>query len=213
MKIKISKVLVLLIILSIVGTMFVYSSLPEKIPTHFNFKGEVDNYSNKSSALFTGFLPLIIYLLMIAMPKIDPKRASYQKHKKAYDITKIIIVLFMIMLHWLIILYSLGFNINIGMFVRIAVGILFIVIGNFMSQIRHNYSFGIKTPWTLANETVWKKTHRVGAFSFLIGGLILIASSFFNGIIGEIALILSIAIAAFYPMVYSYVAYRNISKE
>lgn len=210
---KISKVLILLMILSILGTVFVYSSLPEKIPTHFNFKGEVDNYSNKSSALITGFLPLIIYLLMVVMPKIDPKRKSYQKHKKAYDIIKIIIVLFMIILHWLTILYSLGFSINIGMFVKIAIGTLFIVIGNFMSQIRPNYFFGIKTPWTLANETVWKKTHRVGAFSFLIGGVILMTSAFFNGTIGVIALILAIAIAGFYPVIYSYVVYRDIIKE
>lgn len=209
---KKNSILIVLIVLSILGTVLVYSSLPEKIPTHFNFKGEVDQYSNKSAAFFTGLLPLIIYLFMIIIPKIDPKRSSYIKHKKAYDITKIIIILFGIMIHWLIILYSLGFNINVGMFVRIAIGLLFIVIGNFMGQIRQNYSFGIKTPWTLANETVWKKTHRVGGFSFLIGGLILIASSFFNGPIAVVSLIAAIVIAAFYPMVYSYIEYKKITK-
>ncbi|WP_432406123.1 SdpI family protein [Wukongibacter sp. M2B1] len=207
---KISKILIVLIILSIIGTVLVYSSLPEKVPTHFNFKGEVDKYSDRSSVFFTGILPLIIYVLMIVVPKIDPKKRSYQKHEKAYSITKTTIILFCIMMHWLMIMYSLGFNVNVGMIVRMAIGTLFIVMGNFMGQIRQNYSFGIKTPWTLADKTVWKKTHRVGGFSFIVGGIILIASSFFNGIIGMIALIVAIAISAFYPMLYSYIVYRKI---
>ncbi len=210
---KISKILVFLMILSILGTIFVYSSLPEKIPGHFNFKGEVDRYDDKTSVIFTGLLPLGIYLLMIFLPKIDPKRNSYKKHKKAYDMVKIIMVIFMIMLHWMIIFYSLGFNIDIGIIVRIGVGILLIVLGNFMSQIRQNYFFGIKTPWTLANETVWKKTHRTGAFSFIIAGLILIASAPFNGIIAQAAFMAFIAIAVFYPVIYSYIIFRKISKE
>ena len=81
-----------------------------------------------------------------------------------------------------------------------------------MSQIRHNYFFGIKTLWTLANETVWKKTHRVGAFSFIIGGLILLVSSFFNGTIAAVSLIAAIVIAVFYPMIYSYIEYKKITK-
>ncbi|WP_432662123.1 SdpI family protein [Wukongibacter baidiensis] len=210
---KINKILVFLMIISILGTIFVYSSLPERIPGHFNFKGEVDRYDDKISVFFTALLPLAIYLLMLFLPKIDPKRKSYQKHKKAYDISKTIMVIFMVMLHWVIILYSLGFNIDVGIIVRVGVGILFIVLGNFMSQIRHNYFFGIKTPWTLSNETVWKKTHRVGAFSFIVAGLIMIASSPFSGIMAQASLITAIAVAALYPIVYSYIVYRKISKE
>lgn len=208
---KINKVLLLLMILSILGTALVYSSLPEEIPGHFNIRGEVDRYDNKISIFFTALLPLAIYILMLFLPKIDPKRNSYEKHKKAYDMTKIIMVLFLIVIHWVGIAYSLGFKFNVGSFVTIAVGIMFIVIGNFMTQVRQNYFFGIKTPWTLANETVWKKTHRVGGFSFLIGGIIILVSSFFsNGLVTSIALIAAIIIAVFYPVIYSYIEYRRI---
>ena len=209
---NVNKTLIFLMILSILGTMFVYTSLPEEIPGHFNFRGEVTRYDNKISVFFTALLPLAIYVLMLFLPKIDPKRDSYEKHKKAYDMTKLIIVLFLVVLHWTIISYSLGFNLNIGHFVRIAIGIMFIVIGNFMAQVRQNYFFGIKTPWTLANESVWKKTHRVGGFSFLIGGIIIIVSSFFNGIISLVSLIVAIFIAAIYPIVYSYIEYKKISE-
>jgi uncharacterized membrane protein len=100
---------------------------------------------------------------------------------------------------------SLGFNINVAMVVRIGIGLLFIVIGNFMSQIRQNYFFGVRTPWTLANETVWKKIHRIGGFSFMIEGIILIISSFFIGIIALVLFIAAIGIATFYPTIYSYI--------
>lgn len=210
---KINSLLIILIVLSLLGTLLVFDRLPDKVPGHFNIKGEVDRYDNKGVLIFTGSLPLIIYLLMVFLPKIDPKKSSYLKHKKAYKMTQVIIIIFFIMIQWIMIMVALGFNINVGMVVRIGVGILFIVIGNFMSQIRQNYFFGIKTPWTLANETVWKKTHRAGAFSFLIGGLILIASSFTYGTIAAISLISAIAIAGFYPIIYSYIVYKKISKE
>lgn len=149
---------------------------------------------------------------MTILPKIDPKKNSYLKHKKAYNIAKYFTVLFIIAVHWMIILYSLGFNINIGVFVRLFIGIMFIVIGNYMGQIRHNYFFGIRTPWTLANEIVWKKTHRVASFSFMISGIIFIASVFLNGVATVIAFVAAMVVAMLYPIIYSYVEYKKISK-
>lgn len=210
---KINSLLIILIILSILGTALIYDRLPEEIPGHINFKGEVDRYDSKETIIFTGLLPLIIYLLMVFLPKIDPKRKSYLKHKKAYEITKTVIIIFIIIIQWAMISLALGFNINVGLFTRIGIGILFVILGNFMSQIRHNYFFGIKTPWTLANETVWKKTHRVGGFSFIIAGIIMFVSAFFNGTIAQISLIAAIVIAAIYPMIYSYIEFRKITKS
>lgn len=209
---KINSLLIILIILSILGTAFVYNRLPEEIPGHINLRGEVDRYDGKETVIFTGLLPLIIYLLMVFLPRIDPKRKSYLKHKKAYEITKTLIIIFIIIIQWAMISLALGFDINIGLFVKIGVGLFFIVLGNFMGQIRHNYFFGIKTPWTLSNETVWKKTHRVGGFSFMIAGVIMFISIFFNGMIAELALIAAIVIAAIYPIIYSYIEFRKITK-
>lgn len=210
---EMNKLLIVLIILSILGTVLVYDMLPDKIPGHIGLNGEVDRYDSKETIILTSILPLIIYLLMVFLPKIDPKRSSYLKHKKAYEITKVLIIIFIIMIQWVMIMLALGFNINVGMIVRIGVGLLFIVMGNYMSQIRQNYLFGIKTPWTLANEIVWKKTHRVGAFSFIIGGIILIGTSFFNGPIAAVSLIAAIIISTFYPMIYSYIEYKRVCKK
>lgn len=210
---KINKLIVLLILLSIIGTFMIYSQLPDQVPGHFNFKGEVDRYDSKSSLLFTGALPLILYVMMIVLPKIDPKRHSYAKHEKAYGIIKTIIVVFMILIHWTTILFSLGFNVKVGMIVRIGVGILFIILGNYMGQIRHNYFLGIKNPWTLANETVWRKTHRVGGIAFVASGLLLAFTAFLNGTIAIVVFIASLTIAVVFPTIYSYIEFNKISNK
>ncbi|GAG67882.1 unnamed protein product [marine sediment metagenome] len=212
MTFKIQKGMIILILISMIATFFIYSSLPEKIPMHWNIKGEINSYGGKSFVWFTALLPLIIYLLMIYVPEIDPKRESYKKHKKAYEILMNILVPFFIVVHWITIFSALGHQISVGRIIPIGVGILFIVIGNYMGQIRPNYTFGIKIPWTLANETVWKKTHRVGSFAFILSGLIFIIAGIINKPFSFILAISSIFVALIYTGVYSYLEYKKIHR-
>jgi len=212
MTFKIQKGMIILILISMIATFFIYSSLPEKIPMHWNIKGEINSYGGKSFVWFTALLPLVIYLLMIYVPEIDPKRESYKKHKKAYEILMNILVPFFIVVHWITIFSALGHQISVGRIIPIGVGILFIVIGNYMGQIRPNYTFGIKIPWTLANETVWKKTHRVGSFAFILSGLIFIIAGIINKPFSFILAISSIFVTLIYTSVYSYLEYKKIHR-
>jgi len=210
MTFKIHKEIIILILMSIIATAFIYSSLPEKIPSHWNIRGEIDSYNNKSFVWFTSLLPLGIYLLMIYIPEIDPRRESYKKHKKAYKILMNILVLFFIVIHWITIFSALGHQISVARIIPIGVGILFIVIGNYMGQIRPNYTFGIKIPWTLADETVWRKTHRVGSFAFILSGLIFIIAGIINKSYSFVLAMSSIFITLIYTFVYSYLEYKKI---
>jgi len=210
MTFKIHKGIIILILMSIIATAFIYSSLPEKIPSHWNIRGEIDSYNNKSFVWFTSLLPLGIYLLMIYIPEIDPRRESYKKHKKAYKILMNILVLFFIVIHWITIFSALGHQIRVARIIPIGVGILFIVIGNYMGQIRPNYTFGIKIPWTLADETVWRKTHRVGSFAFILSGLIFIIAGIINKSYSFVLAMSSIFITLIYTFVYSYLEYKKI---
>jgi uncharacterized membrane protein len=210
MTFKIRKGMTILILISIIATIFIYTSLPEKIPTHWNIKGEIDAYGSKSFIWFTALLPFAIYLLMIYIPEIDPKRESYKKHKKAYEILINILVPFFIMIHWITIFSALGYPVSITRIIPIGIGILFLVIGNYMGQIRPNYTFGIKLPWTLADETVWKKTHRVGSSAFILSGLIFIVAGIINKSYSFIIAISSIFVALIYIAVYSYLEYKKI---
>lgn len=210
MTFKIHKGIIILILISIVATFFIYSNLPEKIPTHWNIRGEIDSYRSKSFVWFTALLPLGIYLLMIYVPNIDPRRESYKKHKKAYEILMNILVPFFIMMHWVAIFSALGHHISVARIIPIGIGILFIVMGNYMGQIRPNYTFGIRIPWTLADETVWRKTHRMGGFVFILSGLIFIIAGIVNKPYSFILAISSIFVLLIYTCVYSYLEYKKI---
>ena len=207
---KSKNIIIILILISIIGTAIVYINLPDKIPFHWNIKGEIDAWTNKSFAWLTAILPLGVYLLMIYIPAIDPRRESYLKHKKAYGIFTVILVLFFVLMHWVVMLTGLGYKISISRIIPTGIGLLFILIGNFMGQIRPNYSLGIKTPWTLADDTVWKKTHRVGGLSFILSGIIFIIAGIVNHPSVFILAIGSIFLAVIYIFLYSYLEYKKI---
>lgn len=206
---KLNKWIVLLCLLSVVMTLLLFNQLPEQVPRHWNIHGEVDAYSGKVGVLFTALLPLGLYLLMIFLPKIDPKRKSYTKHVKAYLMTQYVIVIFMLIIHWSTIGFAMGYPINISKVVLIGIGIMFIIIGNYMTQIRQNFFFGIKTPWTLSNEVVWKKTHRLGGYMFMASGMVSILSSVLKGSLGYYLMFTTIMLAAFVPIIYSYLLFKK----
>jgi len=207
---KTNKFILELIIISIIGTIFVYGYLPDTIPLHWNIQGEIDRVGGKSNVFITGLLPLVLYMLMMLFPKIDPKKKSYEKHKKAYSITVGLILVFLIVIHWVTILVSLGLKLDVSTVVSIGIGVMFIVIGNFMSQIRQNYFFGIRTPWTLANENVWKKTHRVGGYGFIAIGAAFILSAFLKSSMLKFIIIVGGTIGfTIYIFVYSYFVFKK----
>lgn len=210
---KVNKILIILILLSIVCTAFVYSYLPNEVPSHWNIKGDIDKYQSKEFVFFTASLPLLLYVFMIIVPKIDPKKKSYMKHKKAYRIFIYALIIFFIIIHWLAIGVSLDYNLNISGYIKIGVGLLFIILGNYMGQLRHNYTFGIKTPWTLASEKVWKKTHKAGGYGFIISGLIFILTAIFNNEMSFYIALGSLLIMVSALTIYSYLLYKKLENN
>ncbi|MDH5720550.1 MAG: SdpI family protein [Spirochaetia bacterium] len=208
------KILIFLIsVISVIATAVIYPQLPEKIPVHWNIYGEIDRYSDKAYAFLLAAIPFIMLILMRLIPKIDPRRDSYQKHKKAYEIVILSIVLFMIGVHWASMLAALNFLVDVSFLVKMFVGILFIITGNYMTQVKHNYTFGIRTPWTLASETVWHKTHRVGAYLFFICGFIWFALSVVNKPVVFFILISLTVGMSLYLIIFSYFLFEKERKS
>lgn len=207
---KLNQKIIAFITLSIIGTILIYPSLPEIIPQHWNINGQVDRFAAKGNLFITAALPLGIYLMMALLPKIDPKKESYLKHARAYQVTNWAITLFLVCLHWITIGVAKGYPLNVGVFVRILMGILFIILGNYLTQVRPNYFFGIKTPWTLANEEVWRKTHRVGGYGFIIAGVSELVSAFFKGSSAFVLAIGSVFSVVIFTVIYSYLEYRKL---
>ena len=205
---KINLILILCI-LSFIGTIIAYFYLPDIIPIHWGIDGKVDNTGPKFLAIILGFVPLAIYLLMTILPKIDPKRENYKKHSKAYKIFTFYTVLFLVIINWITILAALGIKMNIGLFVPILVGILFIIIGNYMPQFRHNYFIGIRTPWTLSDENNWKKTHFYGGYVFIIIGILIMLMGIISNPYIIYACIIISTLLVVSVIVYSYIIFKK----
>jgi len=201
-----------LIIISLVASFIIYPTLPETIPSHWNIKGEIDGYSHKAFSLFTSLLPLGIYLLMNYLPRIDARKKMKLKGNKAYNSISDALVLFFLLLHWIIIFSALGYSVSTSRFLPIGIGILFLIIGYFMGDIKPNNIFGIKTPWTLANEIVWEKTHQIGRFAFIFSGLIFIFAGIINKNYLFTTAIISIFLIIFFLFIYSYLEFRKLKK-
>jgi uncharacterized membrane protein len=198
-----------LIFLSMVVGALVFNHLPEKVPMHWNLRGEVDGYSGRWVGAFgIPLMTLGVYILMILVPRIDPKRSNYEKFAGAYNIFVTVLVLFLIALYSVVLLSAFGYNLDVGILVRIGVGVMFVVMGNYLTQVRHNYFFGIRTPWTLASESVWRKTHRLGGVLFVVAGIITLLSIFLGSVAGFILTIGSLLVVTIISAVYSYIIFK-----
>ena len=207
-------VLLGIIFLSLVVGAAVYRHLPEQVPMHWNVYGEIDGYGGRFTGAFAiPLLTLVSYIAMVFAPRIDPKKKNYAKFTGAYNAFMTAFVLFMLALYATVLLATFGYPLDIGRITQMGVGLLFIVMGNYLTRVRHNYFFGIKTPWTLADETVWRKTHRFGGSLFVVAGLLSIASMVTWPEARFMITIGSAIGASLISIVYSYLVFRKLDKQ
>lgn len=205
--------LLVIVAIPLIAAIMIYSHLPEQVPIHWNIRGEVDNYASRAFGAF--FLPLLniaIYLLFIFLPKIDPKRTNYAKFESSYLTIRYAFHVFFMLLFGATMAASIGYPVSIGKWVAAGVAILFIIMGNIMGRVRHNYFVGFRLPWTLASEEVWRRTHRFGSRFMVIGGVIALIGAIFTG---ETAAFVILMAGIFVPMiitaVYSYIVYKKLA--
>jgi uncharacterized membrane protein len=193
---------------------FIWNALPEKVPTHWNYKGEIDHWGDKISLIGLLFmLPVLIYVLLLAAPKIDPKKRIALMGGKFYQL-KFFLVLFMSLLASFIIFITKNQSFSSPNLIYIIIGILFLVLGNYFKVIQPNYFVGIRTPWTLENNEVWKLTHVFAGKLWVIGGLVIVLGGLiFENYPFSIVFISLVAVLAIVPMVYSYIKFKEIEKK
>ncbi len=151
--------------------------LPASVPSHWNFAGEVDGYSSKYLWLFLCALPLAITFGLRVLPRVDPKLAKAkeagQPLGKAYDVTCVVTVAAIMVISLVGLLAALGVAIPMERVIPGMVGALLVGIGNYMPQIKPSYFMGVRTPWTLSSDVVWRKTHRAAGILFCGCGIVL----------------------------------------
>ncbi|MCE3203233.1 SdpI family protein [Paenibacillus sonchi] len=198
-------VIVILGVLSLGYALANYGKLPDQLPAHFDIRGEADRYWSKGSVIaLTGFLGLIFPLAMQFIKSVDPKKENYSKFQNAYKMIRLAIAALFDAMLVLTVSYGLNQNIPAGKIAMVAIGLLFIVVGNFMPQIRDNYFTGIRTAWTLASPEVWRKTHRFSGVMWMIGGLLIALGAFLPKSLSISMIIAALVIAIILPFAYSW---------
>ena len=153
--------------------LILWSKLPDSIATHWGANGQANGWSSKVYTVFWGpCILMIIHLFAVFLTLNDPKKTNI--HKKPMTLIFWIVPVISILMNGITYLIALGIKVNISAAVSILMGILFILLGNYLPKLRQNYTIGIKLPWTLCSEENWYRTHRLGGKLFIIGGILVV---------------------------------------
>jgi uncharacterized membrane protein len=205
--------LIAIVLLPYIYLAYIWNQLPEKVPMHWNIKGEIDRYGEKVELIIIPiFLPLLVYIIFLVVPKIDPKNRLNKMGNKLQTI-KFLLTTLMSILALLIIYTAKNESFTNPNYMVLIIGVLYIVLGNYFKTLKANYFIGIRTPWTLEKETVWKKTHELGGKLWFIGGIIVVIASLILRKETNFTVFLIITgIITIIPIVYSYLTFKNEKK-
>lgn len=188
----------------------VFSRLPERVPTHWDGQGVANGDSSRILAvLLDPLMMALIALILPRLPKIDPKRENYEKFQPTYDLVVNGVVTMMLVMHIVILGIALGWPISMERFMPVMMGALFILMGNVMPRARPNWWFGIRTPWTLSNDRVWERTHRLGGYLFVAAGVVVMLLALAPTSIVTPVMVAVVVVAAGVPLVFSYFAWKQ----
>jgi uncharacterized membrane protein len=199
-----------------------YRLLPERVPMHWNISGHVDRYGSKLELVLFGPLLLAgLWGLMLVLSRMDPRRVEARAKvpedgdkadiEGSYWTVIHLVVVALALLHAGILLAAAGILTGLDRFVAVGLALLLLLPGNFIGRVRPNWFVGIRTPWTLASDEVWRRTHRLAALLMVGGGLLLLPLGLF--LPGPAAIAVAVAVtlvATLGPAVWSYFAWRKL---
>lgn len=170
---------ILLIVSAVAASILYYPKLPETMTTHWSVSGEPNGFSSRLWGAW--MLPVImaaVWLIMRAIPHIDPRKANYEKFSGMYDALVILILAFMLAMHIVLLMAATGAPIRMDRVVMPSVGVFIAIMGILIPRAHPNWFVGIRTPWTLTSDLSWERTHKIGGTLFVILGVLMVASSF-----------------------------------
>ena len=201
----------LLVAANFAFTAIVYARLPERIPTHWGVTGAPDAWNDRWPwAFMPAAISLLMWLLSGLLPRLGPRRENLERSAESRWIVVNTMLVFFCIVTVATLGAALGWPVDVTQVMLVSVGLLLAVIGNYLPRIRSNWWMGIRTPWTLENETVWRATHRLGGRTMVLGGLLATAAALFlPSPRREFVVLGVIALTSLVPLVYSYVVWRR----
>jgi uncharacterized membrane protein len=202
-------VLILLVVALAVG-----SRLPAelRLPTHWGISGRPDRFSGKWVALLMpAGMAALLSLLFWFLPALEPRVRNLGRSEGLYLWTWTALLLVSVAIELVVVSVALHWGLRVEHIMTAVIGLVFVLIGNQLGKSRSMYLVGIRTPWTLASEEVWIKTHRLGGKLMVLGGLLIVLASFLplpSGLLaGLVGAVLAVMVGV--PIVYSYLVWRR----
>jgi immunity protein, SdpI family len=200
----------LLIVAAVAASIFYYPQLPERMATHWSATGEANGFSSRLwGAWLMPLIMALIWVILRAIPHIDPRGANYEKFSGMYDALVILILAFMLLMHVVVLMAATGTRVQMERVMMPAVGVFIGVMGFLIPKAHPNWFVGIRTPWTLTSDLSWERTHKIGGTLFVILGALMVASTF---IAPEIAIWILVAAAlgiTIFLFAYSYQVWKT----
>ena len=169
----------ILTLLPILIGVILWQDLPASLPSHFGLDGQADGFSSKLEVVF--LIPLVmlgLHFFAVVVTSLDPKASHVSPKMKTLVYWLVPFISGLVQLS----IYGAAFGL-IGNSTRIGlvmVGIVFLVVGNYLPKTKQNYTVGIRLPWTLDSEENWNKTHRLAGRLWVLGGLIILVNGFLS---------------------------------
>jgi len=184
---------------------------PARMPTHWNARGEIDAWGSPASVFILPAAAVLVVALIAVLPRLDPRRANWDRFAGE---ARVIVNVLVIFLAWVELStfgsFAFGWKIDEGRGTLAATGVLLVVIGNYLPRIRSNWWMGIRTPWTLTSDQVWRATHRLGGRTFVGAGAVsVLAALALPKALGVWVAMGAVGLGALVPVVYSYAAWRR----
>lgn len=190
-------------LLPVIAGLILWNRLPERMATHWNFAGEADGFSGRAFAVIgiPLFLLAVQWLSLIAT-QLDKRNAG--QSGKVMAMVMWIVPVVSVMVCGAMYAQNMGMDVSIERVVLPVVGVVFIVIGNYLPKCTRNSTIGIRLPWTLESDEVWNATHRFAGPVWMVCGIAIAASMFLPGAAMAAVMLLAILAAALVPGVYAW---------
>lgn len=202
----------IVILLPIIVGLIFWNELPEQMATHWGIDGDADGWGSRVFAVFAMLIfILIMHWVCILFTFLDKKNKD--QSRKALGMIFWITPMISLFANTTIYAAAFGKEFNTDVVMMFLIGLMFVVIGNYLPKCKQNYTLGIKVKWALENEENWNATHRFGGKVWVIGGLLMMAGTFLPENYGLFIMIAAMMVLAMVPVVYSYMYHKRQCKE
>lgn len=213
MKYKSAVIMGAVIVASTAASILFYPQLPENLVSHWSAAGQADGSMPKSAgAFFVPGMMLFFFGLYVLIPRIDPLKKNIGEFRKEYELLWLALIAFLAYVHGIMLLWNAGARFDFVVWMTPAFAGLWYALGIVMSRAKPNWFVGIRTPWTLASDLVWEKTHQVGAKLFKAAALLALFGLFLSAEWIAWCIVIPALVASFASMAYSYVAWKRLPR-